>query len=224
LTADEILARQSESATPSATPEYRNKKFYQKLVGLPEAVRNIAGVLFDPPRGWLFHARWRRQGTVRGRMLARQTLAVERLPGVRRQKRRLEHFTFQHDAISIASFPIPIYCAYEQYLMNPEFSIARQMQPMTNIVQLRQPWPSAFRSAPVFGATFTAASGRRACSHRPSPSRWLPKSAISELVSSQLTAGSALIRRLAAPICQTNQHGLVDGRDCFDPPPLTTRS
>jgi hypothetical protein len=50
----------------------------------------------------------------------------------------------------------------------------------------------------------------------------LPKSAISELVSSRLSAGSALIMvALLRRTYRTNQWlGLIDGRDCFDPAPL----
>ena len=99
------------------------------------------------------------------------------------------------------------------------------MQPITNIVQLRQllaerwpglrmlserPWLKVAHESTGLTAIDDLLQGG------------LPKSAISELVSRQLSAGSALIvAALLRHAYQTNQWlGLVDGQDCFDPAPL----
>jgi len=99
------------------------------------------------------------------------------------------------------------------------------MQPITNIVQLRQLLAERFPALRQFSEqpSLKAASwptGLAAIDHLLRGG--LPKSAISELVSSQLSAGSALIvAALLRQTCHTNQWlGLVDGRDCFDPAPL----
>jgi hypothetical protein len=97
------------------------------------------------------------------------------------------------------------------------------MQPITNIVQLRQllaerlPGLRQFSEPPLVirNPTGVAAMDRLL-------DGGFPKSAIIELVSRQLNAGSALIAvALLRQAYQTNQWlGWVDGQDCFDPTPL----
>jgi len=77
--ADEILwrARVNPQTPVRQLQNTEIKNLWQKLRFVcREAVRNIAGALSDPPRGWLFHERWRRQGNCPrdGIMLARETI------------------------------------------------------------------------------------------------------------------------------------------------------
>lgn len=98
------------------------------------------------------------------------------------------------------------------------------MQPITNIVQLRQLLAERFPGLRQFSEQPKAAAcwptGLMAIDNLLQGG--LPKSAISELVSNQFRAGSALIAAaLLRQSYQTNQWlGLVDSQDCFDPTPL----
>ena len=98
------------------------------------------------------------------------------------------------------------------------------MQPITNIVQLRQllaeRWPGLRQFSQSLSRVPGAPTGLAVIDDLLQGG--LPKSAISELVSSRLSAGSALIVvALLRQACQTHQWlGLIDAQDCFDPAPL----